>query len=191
MPERAGGLTPTECAVLGLLARGGSELSGYDLRRLIAGSVGYFWGPARSQIYAVLPRLVAQGLATRREVAQSQRPDKHVYRITPSGERALRAWLAEPVEPEPDRNVFLLKVFFGELGDAAALLDQVRRRRREAEELDAALDQIDAAVTRSDADVYPALTRRYGHAWAKAVVAWAREAEAELEPLVARVQAGA
>ena len=71
-------LTTTEVAVLGLLTR--CPMSGYDLKKEIEGSVGYFWGPAKSQIYAVLPRLVEAGFATSRRIAQSQRPDKQVYR---------------------------------------------------------------------------------------------------------------
>lgn len=91
-------LTTTEAALLGLLADG--ELSGYDLKRLVERSVGYFWRPARSQIYAVLPRLVERGLARRRAVAQAMRPDKQVYRITPAGRGALRTWLdAAPLDP--------------------------------------------------------------------------------------------
>src|SRR6187200_2014064 len=76
-------LTATEAAVLGLLADG--EQSGYDLRRCAERSVGYFWAPARSQIYAVLPRLVEAGLARRRHVRQDTRPDKRLYRITAAG----------------------------------------------------------------------------------------------------------
>ena len=55
-------LTTTEAAVLGLLSHG--PRSGYDLRKAVELSVGYFWGPAKSQIYAVLPRLV-EGRSTR------------------------------------------------------------------------------------------------------------------------------
>ena len=51
-----------EYAILGLLARG--ESSGYDLARAADRSIAYMWAPSRSQIYKVLPRLVAWGLAT-------------------------------------------------------------------------------------------------------------------------------
>lgn len=190
MPDSPNTIAPTatESAILGLLARDG-ELSGYDLRKLVASSVGYFWGPAKSQIYAVLPRLVAQGLVTRRDVAQSRRPDKQVYRITPEGKGALSAWLDEPIEPEPDRSVFLLKLFFGDLASPGALLEQVRRKRAEAEQLRAELNAIDEQVAGSGGELHPALTRRYGQAWADAVIRWARETERELEGKPARRKA--
>ena len=39
------------------------------------------WTPSRSQIYKVLPRLVANGLARVREVEQRGRPDKALYEV--------------------------------------------------------------------------------------------------------------
>ena len=109
-------LTPTEYAVLGLLTFG--ERSGYDLRKLADHSVGYFWTPAKSRIYATLPRLVDAGLVTRREIVQSGKPDKQLYRLTAAGEAALREWIAEsPTEPDVNRNTLLVRVFFGDLVD--------------------------------------------------------------------------
>ena len=54
-------LSDTEYAVLGLLTFG--ERSGYELDKLAGRSIGYFWRPAKSKIYAILPRLekVASG----------------------------------------------------------------------------------------------------------------------------------
>ena len=164
--------------MLGLLAS--AEQSGYDLRRRIERSVGYFWAPARSQIYAVLPRLVDAGLVRRREVKQSRRPDKQLYRITKAGREALRAWLAVPVDPEPGHNVLLLKLFFGEHGDVDSMLDHVRARRRDAEQLKSELIAIEAGTPRTPEDRFPALTRRYGFEYADALIRWADWAEKKL-----------
>ena len=172
-------LTTTEFAVLGLLTRG--ERSGYALRKHARASVGYFWSPARSQIYAVLPRLVEGGYVTRRDVVQHGKPDKQLYRITALGERALRDWLeSRAPEPVADRNPLLLKVFFGDLASSEAILDQVRDRRREAERLHEELDAIEAGVEPSERDLYPRLTRRYGRRYADMLIAWADEVEHEL-----------
>ena len=104
-------LSTTQATVLGLLAFG--QRSGYDLLRLAEESVGYIWTPSRSQIYKVLPRLVAAGLATAREVEQQRRPDKAVYTITPQGRKTLRAWLAEIEHGSPNAStLFALKLFF-------------------------------------------------------------------------------
>jgi PadR family transcriptional regulator AphA len=172
-------LTTTECAVLGLLTRG--PRSGYDLKKAIEGSIGYFWAPAKSQIYAVLPRLVESGYAKSRKVAQLQRPDKQVYRITPRGRQALKEWIENtPTPPEPNRNLLLLKLYFGELTSPESLAEHVRERRAAAEQLRAELNAFDTAPHDSDLDFYANLTRRYGHAYVDAIIRWADETEREL-----------
>ena len=174
-------LTTTEAALLGLLMRG--EGSGYDLRKQVERSVGYFWGPAKTQIYAVLPRLAELGYATRREVVQQDRPDKQLYRITKTGRLALEQWLEHgPLEPVPEKNPILLKLFFGDVADPEALLEQVRERRQSAEQLRIELDEIESAPGRSEeADFFPSLTRQWGYAYADAFIHWANEVECAIQ----------
>jgi DNA-binding PadR family transcriptional regulator len=123
-----GRLTVTESCVLGLLVV--KEQSGYDLNRSAQQSVGLIYAPAKSRIYAVLPRLLKRGLVTRREVPQRKRPDKTVYRITPAGRRALRDWLND-TNQSLSRPLLLLKVFFGSEADPDALAEQLLCRRAE------------------------------------------------------------
>jgi DNA-binding PadR family transcriptional regulator len=171
-------LTTTEAAILGLLADG--ELSGYDLKLLVSRSVGYFWKPAKSQIYAVLPRLEARKLVRRRDVRQARRPDKQVYRITAAGRDALRHWLDHaPLEPEPER-ILLLKLFFGEHADVATIRGYVRERRLAAAQLARELADLDAKAAGDEGDRFRAFTRRYGHEVTAAVVRWATAVEREL-----------
>ena len=166
-------LTPTEYAVLGLLTSG--EQSGYDLQKYAERSVGYFWTPAKSRIYATLPRLVNAGLVRRRDVVQSGRPNKQLYRLTRAGEEELRRWIAEePLEPETSRNTLLVRIFFGDVAAPEEVLAHIRQRRAEAEQLKAELEAMDAE--RQD-DVYPRLTRLYGLEYAKATIRWAKAAE--------------
>ena len=170
-------LTTTDAAILGVLSW--APMSGYDVKKTVDSTVGYVWGPARSAIYAVLPRLVEDGLATARKVAQSQRPDKIVYRITNAGRAALTAWIEEtPAPPDPNRNPLLLKVFFGDLTSPGVLADQIRARRIEAERL---LETMDRYESEADPeDLYTALTRAWGREYAGAVIRWARAAETRL-----------
>jgi len=117
-------LTTTEAAVLALLAIEG-ERSGYDLVKAVTQAIGHIWAPARSGLYAALPRLVKLGLAESRAVAQASRPDKHVYRSTRGGRAALDAWL-ETVEPGA-RDTFFLKLFVGGLTTPDVLLRHVEQ----------------------------------------------------------------
>jgi DNA-binding PadR family transcriptional regulator len=176
--ERTTSLTATEAALLGVLALNG-PLSGYDVRKAVDNGVGYFWAPAKTQIYAVLPRLVETGFATREEVAQADRPDKHLYRVTEAGREAVGAWLEAPAA-DGDRSTFLLRVFLGGLASPEALRRNVRGKREEAEALRADLEERDARADGSPRDFHAALTRRYGLAYARALINWADEVEQEL-----------
>jgi DNA-binding PadR family transcriptional regulator len=182
-------LTMTEVVVLGLVAFG--ERSGYDLARLAEESVGYLWTPSRSQIYKVLPRLVSKGLARVRTVRQRDRPDKALYRITPAGRRALRAWL-EQVDDESsgDTRVFALKLFFCDLVPvrvAHAQLDGYRRflegRLRRFESMRQDLAEAEY--------LFPQLVLRRAIARIRATLLWLDEAKAAMQTRRERLEAAA
>jgi DNA-binding PadR family transcriptional regulator len=174
-------LSTTELSVLGLLSAFG-ERSGYDLKKHAEVGVGYVWTAAKSQIYAVLPRLVEGGYATSRRVEQSSRPDKQVYRITDEGDEVFRAWLEEPVEERPDaRSTFLLKIFFGRHMSREALAAHLERKRAWAL---ACLDEyrgIEAQIRHEEPSYFGYVTLRWGIAHAEAWVRWADEILGELE----------
>jgi DNA-binding PadR family transcriptional regulator len=123
-------LTTTEAAVLALLAIEG-ENSGYDLLKKVSRAIGFVWAPARSQLYAVLPRLVQLGLTERRDVVQERRPDKQLYRISPAGREALAAW-HETVEEGAEDSV-LLKLFVGGLVADEALVEHLEQYAHDVE----------------------------------------------------------
>jgi DNA-binding PadR family transcriptional regulator len=116
-------------AILGLLAR--EELSGYDLSGRMGARVGYFWEARHSQIYPELARLEEGGLVSHRVVEQRERPDKKVYKITPAGLEALKAWVTAPPTPRAARDELVLKAYslwLAEPEEALALfMDQGRR----------------------------------------------------------------
>ena len=169
-------ISATEAALLGLLTRG--ELSGYDLQRAAETSGGFFWSPAKSRIYAVLPQLVERGYATSREVVQTGRPNKQLYRLTRAGRAALQAWLEAPPVFEPERAPLLLKLYFGELLPPEILISHVRLAKSEATALKRRLEAAPAAA-RSD-NMFADLTIRHGLEWARAMIRWTSAAEQEL-----------
>ena len=174
-------LSTTELSVLGLLTAFG-EHSGYDLKKHAEAGVGYVWTAAKSQIYAVLPRLVEGGYATSRRVAQSSRPDKQVYRITDKGEGAFRAWLEEPVEERPDtRSTFLLKIFFGRHMSREALVAHLERKREWAFDYLDEFRGIENEIRDEESSYFGYVTLRWGMAHAEAWIQWADEILRELE----------
>jgi DNA-binding PadR family transcriptional regulator len=171
-------VSANEGVVLGMLAR--SPGSGYELLERIRRSVGYFWTPARSHVYSLLPRLAKLGYATSESVPQRNAPTKEVYTITDSGREAAVAWLesAELVEG-PARNPFLVKLFFGGLLQPGEVVAHVRARRdRIAAEL-GELEEIERTIDR-ERSPHGWLTLRYGLEIDRAILRWADETLAEL-----------
>jgi PadR family transcriptional regulator AphA len=88
------------------------DLSGYDIRKGIQQSIGYFWAESYGQIYPALKRLADEGLIAPSKAKPNGRKRRQTYVITDAGRAALRQWLALPFHNEPPRNEFLLKLFF-------------------------------------------------------------------------------
>ena len=137
-------LPATAHVVLGLVSvrpAAGHELAGFSER-----SIGNFFPIARSQIYSELERLCRLGLLAVTEVRQERAPTKRVYELTEAGGLELQRWLdAAPVTDQRTRNLFLVRVFFG---------DRVSRER-----LDALLDEYEASA-RADRDRFAAIAAR-------------------------------
>ncbi len=190
MPDRTiTQLTVTENAVLAMLGRlGQSAVSGYDLKKFADNALGYLWAPSKTQLYVVLGRLVEAGLATRRDVPQRHRPDKHLYRITKPGRAVARAWLErDEDQPDPDRSTFMLKFFFGTQAARPAMLKQLRVFRESYDERLATYEEIASSLEALSArDDFTYLTLRFGIARARAAVAWADDALQEFSGRSAR-----
>lgn len=121
--------------MLGLIDLSG-ELTPYELKQAVAGSLGNFWSLQHAQLYSEPKRLTAAGhLKERREEGGRRR--RH-YSITPQGRKALRDWRAAPAERSYElRDLSLLKLFFGAdpVMIAEAELDTHRRKLDEYETL--------------------------------------------------------
>jgi DNA-binding PadR family transcriptional regulator len=135
---------PIQHAVLALLAEGDSY--GYELKQSFEEAIGPQWGELNiGHLYQVLDRLVRDGLATRRRVRQTERPDRAVYQLTTGGREELDRWLETPfVRQTGYRDDFFLKLFAASrLGPA--YVKRVTRAQREAYLAEiAALDKLRA-----------------------------------------------
>jgi DNA-binding PadR family transcriptional regulator len=160
--------TTTEAALLGMLVLDGPR-SPYDLVHAVHGSIGFFFAPARSHVYDVLPRLERHGWARHTVVAQASRPDKRVYRATAAGRRVLAAWVAKPDGPDTDPAVTIQR------------LQALRRLATEA------LDRyraIEARNAGNDAELFPLLTLHHGIERTWSTIRWTDDALARLRSSV-------
>ena len=88
-------------------------MSGYELRQIIARSVGNFWSESYGQIYPMLRRLAEAGWIRSRPDEDAGKRARHIHEITTHGREALRDWLCAPATETPPRVELLLKLFFG------------------------------------------------------------------------------
>jgi len=173
-------------------------MSGYDLKQLINKSITHFyWSPAKSQIYGELRRLESQGLVTMREVPQTLRPDKRLYRITSQGTEAMQKWLENSgVEPDSYKSALLLKMFFGHMLSPSATSGLLEERRQQVER-DLAVCQKKAEELRTQIEganaeddlFFPLLTLQRSIALFQTDLGWIDETLAQLKQRQAQASA--
>lgn len=139
-------MTPSEWAVLALLAEGPNH--GFAIARAMAedGDIGKVWALRRPRVYYAIEALTRQGLVRAdRTVASRSGPDRIVLRITPTGRREITDWLASPAAHIRDaRSLLLLKLLFldrRELDPTPLLNAQRASFQQVAERLQAAVDE--------------------------------------------------
>ena len=101
----------TRFAILGILSL--EPMSGYEIRKFVKASIGYFWHESYGQIYPVLKEMESEGLLGSKSEIHEKGSEKKTYSLTKEGKKELRSWLGKPVEAHPYRNELLLKLFFG------------------------------------------------------------------------------
>jgi PadR family transcriptional regulator AphA len=133
-------LTHTSHIVLGLLSMSG-EATPYDLKQMVAATVGHFWSFPHSQLYAEPARLARAGYVTEQREHDGRR--RKLYSLTDHGRTAHEEWL-RVLTPEPYmlRDPALLKLFFG--ADARKLAEaQIETHRRKLSEYETLLAQLE------------------------------------------------
>jgi DNA-binding PadR family transcriptional regulator len=82
-------------ALLGLIER--QPRSGYDLRKVFASTAMGAFSDSPGAIYPALSRLESRGLVRSEVEASTSLRKRRLFRITPKGLAAFKAWLKKPV----------------------------------------------------------------------------------------------
>ena len=178
----------TAYVLLGLLSIEPNR-SGYDLRKAIESSVGYFWGESYGQIYPTLKRLAAEGLIEACTPVSAPKKPRQEYALTNAGRVCLREWLALPFQNDPPRNEFLLKLFFGREAAPGVAQAHVRELNERNRRMLATLEGIEkmarAHQSNNPNKPYWMLTLGLGLALTRAALDWGESALAELASMEA------
>jgi len=172
-------LSPTAKIILSFLRL--RPRSGYDVRQAVGVSTQFFWGASFGQIYPELRRLEQAGLV---ELESEGGRRRRTYRLTAAGERTLDDWLRDDEDfLFQYRDEGLLRLFFSDLTDPEAALENVRRMRQWREEA-AAFFRAEIQP-HADEDVelgykFPRRALDFGLVMLEAQAKWLAELEGEL-----------
>lgn len=98
----------TRYAILGVLSL--SACTGYDIKKYCDNIISHFWNENFGHIYPVLKQLLVEGAIMKVEDIETSR--KKTYEISDKGREEFLNWLMEPIEYQPARSEFLLKLSF-------------------------------------------------------------------------------
>jgi DNA-binding PadR family transcriptional regulator len=175
----------TPFAVLGMLSL--APMSGYDIRKAAAASIGHFWSESYGQIYPALRELKAEGWIKRRPGKTGGARDRQVYEITERGRQALTVWRAEAPREAPARSELLLKLFFGRTDTVAHESEWIEKlladQKDELREFERIRDQV-----KKDQHDHPSLpfwliALSYGEHRSRALLRWGRETQKTLRAM--------
>jgi PadR family transcriptional regulator, regulatory protein AphA len=127
-----GALNTTCYAILGVLAL--KPRTAYELAAEVQHCFEYFWPRADPRVYDEAKRLAKLGFASVQNDRIGKRP-RTTYAITPAGQQALQAWLAEPAHPVSMEFEGLLKVYLARFGTREQLLATLDRTIVDAEDM--------------------------------------------------------
>ena len=137
-----GNLTSFSYVVLVLVGRGGA--SAHDIVRMMRRGRLY-WSAADSHYSAEPKRLERLGYLTS-ETAPGRTTDRRVYQLTPAGEEAAAAWLAEPTPAPRIQNEAIVRLLGSDLGDERAVLGSLLAMRAELDTIESLLSEGRATV---------------------------------------------
>jgi len=176
-------LNQTAYVILGILAIHDDQ-SGYEIRKTIRQSVGFFWGESYGQIYPTLKRLAAESLIVPSKSASQARTKRQEYSITDAGRSVLQQWLAVPYRDDPPRDEFLLKLFFGVEAGPDVSIAHIRKFQEKNRNMLATLLQLES-LSRARSSHHPGfpfwiLTLKFGVTQLRSALEWSESALAML-----------
>ena len=161
-------------------------MTGYELAKTFDSSIGFFWKADHQQIYRELTRLRDKGHVQAREVVQSGKPNKLVYRLTAEGKAALRHWAARPSTPPSIKDDMLVRLCALDAVDMepmrADLMARLEYHRDRLARYERVLKKRFPQGAQNLADTGKLLGLRLGLRHERAVVEWCEEALQTLQP---------
>ncbi len=176
--------------LLGLLNYG--SMTGYDLDKAFKESLNFFWQSQTSQIYRELNAMEKLGWLTSEIIFQTDKPNKKMYSITPSGIEELQKWLADNSVSEglSIRSVFLMKLFFSGEKSIAENIKMLHSFKNSCEKALASLGYTNSSINKysdlikeKEKAFYWKATANFGRYYYAMCIRWADDTIKDLEEI--------
>jgi len=161
---------------LGVLSTG--EASGYEIKKEIEeGMFSHFIEASFGSIYPALTQLAGEGLVTVREEEQTGKPDKKVYAITETGNKALARAIAVLLAKDNYKSEFLFQMLLHQHISEDVMLGAIDKQ---LDDLKADLARIDECRSSEQPHAGARFVADYGEAVLTAAVKCLNEKKAEI-----------
>ncbi|GMA69992.1 PadR family transcriptional regulator [Leuconostoc litchii] len=128
--------------VLGILQNG--PRTGYEINEVIQNRLNHFFDGTFGMIYPTLKKLEKDGLVIKKQITQTDKPNKNVYSITEEGQRVFSEELMKPTTPEVLKSDFLMRLYFSNQLDSAKikqfLKEEISRKQSQLDDLESQLE---------------------------------------------------
>jgi DNA-binding PadR family transcriptional regulator len=165
-------------AILGLLNH--MDMTGYDIKKRVDETLGFFWNVGFGQIYPTLRVMEETELITKIEETGEGR-NRIIYRVTEKGREELRNYLRTPAEKELVKYEILLKLFFGSMLKPEENINLIKDfKDKSAKDLNILTmykEQLSKVLDTDEDHIYYYLTVIFGEKIYRAYQEWAGEAE--------------
>ncbi len=166
-----------DVVILGLLAH--ENLTGYDIKKRIDGTIGFFWKGSFGSIYPSLGEMEKQGLVQKKSDGVSGGREKIIYHITREGRAYLRKWLNDEKAVNELKYETLLKLYFGGVEKSEVTLKNIEIFEEQVKENLAILrmykENLEKVLDKADHKYYY-LTVTFGIDTYEAYLKWCKKA---------------
>lgn len=166
----------TQYAILGALSI--QPMSGYEIKKMMAGSTNYFWTESNGQLYPTLAKLARNKFVTVEKHMVGEKIKK-IYTITKTGLAKLKDWLTQDYQYYPVRKELLLKIFYGQNVTPNVSIQHIQKHLQKCQNLLKIYKDIEKKLTllvkQGKRPVYFLLTVKAGVGTVKTEIAWCEE----------------
>lgn len=137
-------------AILGITSK--TEVSGYDVRKILEKTSKAYWSESNAQIYPTLKLMQEKGLVVSRLDESSGARQCRKYSITEQGQEVLLEWLASPCDFPKYREETLLKLSLGQHQSIEQLIEHIKHYEKALDERIEHLHLIEDHINTAHAD---------------------------------------